>query len=186
MKSGNSYHLAGSAPPGQLPVRLEPESNAWVVKCSLIPIDPHAGPTRPEYASEDCRNILKAYREYYPKVGYHKPWIGYFVKRADKIVGTCGFVSPPVANRVEIAYGTFGEFEGQGIATFACGALISLARGTDPTLVITAKTAPEENASTRILKRHGFEYSGIVQDHEIGDAWEWVLCPGRPTGSTAS
>jgi len=124
--------------------------------------------------------MLRAYAEYYPKVGYHKPWIGYWVKRADAIAGTCGFVSPPAGNRVEIAYGTFGEFEGQGVATYACGALIALAREADPTLVITAKTAPELNASTRILKRYGFEFTGVVQDHEIGDAWEWVLRPGQP------
>lgn len=142
---------------------------------TLIPIDPLADLSLPEYASVDCQNILKAYAEYYPKVGYHKPWIGYFVKRAEEFVGTCGFVSPPTDNRVEIAYGTFKEFEGQGVATYACGALICLARVTEPTLVITAKTAPEQNASTRILKRYGFEYSGIVQDHEIGDAWEWIL-----------
>lgn len=149
-----------------------------MVNMILIPIDPQGDPSRPDYASEDCQNILNAYREYYPKVGYHMPWIGYFVKREGRIVGTCGFVSPPVGNRVELAYGTFREFEGQGVATFASGALISLARETDRALVITAKTAPEHNASTRILSRHGFEFTGIVQDHEIGDAWEWVLRAG--------
>lgn len=152
----------------------------------LTPIDPHADMARAEYASEDCRNILEACREYYPKVGYHPPWIGYFVNREERIVGTCGFVSPPVGNRVEIAYSTFREFEGQGVATGASRALISLARQTDPSLVITAKTAPEHNASTRILQRHGFEFSGIVQDHEIGDAWEWVLDPGKLPPATAT
>lgn len=33
----------------------------------------------------------------------------------------------------------------------------------------------DHDASTRILKRNGFVYSGIVKDHEIGDAWEWIL-----------
>jgi len=28
---------------------------------------------------------------------------------------------------------------------------------------------------TKILKRNGFEFRGIVQDEGIGDAWEWVL-----------
>jgi ribosomal-protein-alanine N-acetyltransferase len=45
---------------------------------------------------------------------------------------------------------------------------------TDPGLIITAKTAPEENASVAILRRNGFEFTGIVQDDGIGDAWEWV------------
>lgn len=143
---------------------------------SLFPIDPRVAYAGPDPPSEEVRNILEAYREYYPKAGYHPPWIGYFVKRDDFPVGACGFVSAPVGNRVEIAYGTFREFEGQGVASWACGALVTLARNADPTLVITAKTAPEENASTAILKRHGFRFIGIVQDHEIGDAWGWELC----------
>ena len=144
-------------------------------KYSLFPIDPRAGYDGPESASEAVQNILEAYREYYPKAGYHPPWIGYFVKRGDCPVGACGFVSAPVGNRVEIAYGTFREFEGQGVASYACGALVALARNAEPALLITAKTAPEENASTTILKRHGFRFTGIVQDHEIGDAWGWEL-----------
>lgn len=142
-------------------------------KFSLIPIDPSADQNRPEFASEGCRNILKAYAQYYPKVGFHMPWIGYFVQRGGRIVGTCGFVSPPSERRVELAYMTFPEFEGQGVSGYACGALLSLARKADPSLVITAKTAPEPNASTHILEGHGFARVGIVQDHEIGDAWEW-------------
>jgi hypothetical protein len=35
---------------------------------------------------------------------------------------------------------------------------------------ITAKTAPQENASTKILRKNGFTFSKIVQDEEIGDA----------------
>lgn len=42
-------------------------------------------------------------------------------------------------------------------------------------ITVIAKTAPEKNASTKILERNGFVFSTIVQDHEIGDAWEWVL-----------
>ena len=45
----------------------------------------------------------------------------------------------------------------------------------DPTLLITAKTAPEHNASTKILEKNGFVFTAIVQDDEIGDAWLWKL-----------
>ncbi len=64
--------------------------------------------------------------------------------------------------------------QGQGIASFSCIQLIAIAKTTDPKIIITAKTAPENNASTKILKRNGFEFTGIVQDEGIGDAWEWV------------
>jgi [ribosomal protein S5]-alanine N-acetyltransferase len=141
----------------------------------LVQIKLNEDRSKEMYSSEDCQLILKVYEEYYLKIGYNFPWIGYFVERDGKFVGACGFVSPPLNNRVEVGYGTFKEFEGQGIATFACNQLISVAINTIPEIVITAKTAPENNASTKILRRIGFVYSGIVQDHEIGDAWEWIL-----------
>ncbi|MGZ3920277.1 MAG: GNAT family N-acetyltransferase [Bacteroidia bacterium] len=71
--------------------------------------------------------------------------------------------------------GHLKNLKGRGISTFSCRSLIEIARRENPSLIIKAKTAPENNASTKILQRNGFVYSGIVQDHEIGDAWEWVL-----------
>lgn len=100
---------------------------------------------------------------------------GYFVMRDEVIVGVGGFVEKPKDGRVEIAYSTFKANEGQGIASFTCKQLIEIAKTTDPSIVVTAKTAPEQNASVKILQRNGFVFTGIVQDHEIGDVWEWVL-----------
>ena len=131
--------------------------------------------SKEDYSSEDCQTLLSMWEEYYPRIGYHPPWVGYFIKLDNQIVGTCGFTGPPINNRVEVSYWTFKEFEGRGIATVACKQLISIARAHDPELIITAKTAPENNASTTILERCGFVFTRVVQDHEIGDAWEWVL-----------
>ncbi len=127
------------------------------------------------YASTDCQELLKIYDDYYPKIGFNPPWIGYFVIRDNQVVGCGGFTGKPADGKVEIAYGTFKPFEGQGVASFACSQLISISQTTDPTIIITAKTAPENNASTKILGRHGFVFSAIVQDEEIGDAWLWIL-----------
>ncbi len=140
----------------------------------LVPISIDEDKTKEMYDNPDCQEIFKSYPDYYYKVGYHPPWIGYFVMRDGKVVGVCGFTGKPKDGRVEIAYGTFKEFEGQGIASFSCRLLINITKSTDPKLIITAKTAPEHNASTRILKRIGFEFTGIVLDEEIGDAWEWI------------
>ena len=117
------------------------------------------------------------YMTFYARIGEKAPWLGYFILEHGRVVGTCGFVGPPADGEVEIAYWTFPEFEGRGVAFAASGALIRIARNADPALVITAKTAPEANASTRILEKHGFVRAGIVQDHEIGDAWRWRLAP---------
>ena len=131
--------------------------------------------TKEIYANAYCQELFKSYPDYYYKTGYNPPWIGYLVFREDIIVGVGGFIGKPKDGRVEIAYGTFKEYEGQGIASFTCKQLISISASSDPTIIITAKTAPENNASTKILKRNGFEFTGIVQDEGIGEAWEWVL-----------
>lgn len=126
------------------------------------------------YANPYCQELFKSYPAYYHKTGYNPPWIGYLVIRDDEVVGVGGFTGAPTDGRCEIAYGTSKEYEGQGIASFSCRQLIAIAEATDPTVIITAKTAPEHNASTTILQRNGFRYTGVVQDEGIGDAWEWV------------
>jgi RimJ/RimL family protein N-acetyltransferase len=140
----------------------------------LVPISIDADKSKEMYDNPDCREIFKSYPDYYYKMGYHPPWIGYFLMRNEKVVGVCGFIGQPKNCRAEIAYGTFKEYEGQGIASFSCRILINIAKSADPKIIITAKTAPEHNPSTRILKRNGFEFTGIVQDEDIGDAWEWI------------
>jgi RimJ/RimL family protein N-acetyltransferase len=140
----------------------------------LIPITQQEDKTNELYASADCQTLLAMYDDFYPKIGYNFPWVGYFIVRQDKIVGSCSFVGQPIDGKVEIAYWTFKEFEGQGIASFACKELVSIAYRTDPSLTITAKTAPEHNASTKILENNNFVFTEIVQDEEIGDAWLWT------------
>ena len=136
------------------------------------------------YASPECQQIISAMDAYYPSIGFNKPWVGYFVLRDNEVVATGGFTGKPNEGKVEIAYYTFKAFEGQGIASFICKELIAIAKKTDPSLTITAKTAPEHNASTKILQNNGFTFSGIVQDHEIGDAWLWTLERGDLEKST--
>ena len=128
-----------------------------------------------QFKSDNCQMVLEAYDDYYQIIGYHFPWVGYFVLRDNQIVGTCGFKGMPKEGKVEIAYWTFEEFENQGIATFSCKELVSISQHFDPTIEITATTAPEHNASTKILVNAGFIYTGTVQDHEIGIAWLWTL-----------
>ena len=134
--------------------------------------------TKEIYANPDCQEIFKSYPNYYHKTGYNPPWIGYIVIRDDKVVGLVGFTEQPKDGKVEIAYGTFKEFEGEGVATFSCQQLIAIAKTTDAKIIVTAKTSPEHNASTKILQRNGFVFTGIVQNEGIGDAWEWILKTG--------
>ncbi len=145
-----------------------------ITKMIFQPILIDEDKTKEIYSNPDCQEIFKSYPAYYHKMGYDPPWIGYFVIRNNKVVGAGGFTGKPKDGRVEIAYGTFKEYEGQGIASFSCQQLISISKMIDLKIIITAKTSPEHNASTKILERNGFVFTGIVQDEGIGDAWEWV------------
>ncbi|MFN8165602.1 MAG: GNAT family N-acetyltransferase [Bacteroidia bacterium] len=142
---------------------------------NLVPIELNIDKSKPEYQNENCILLFKMWDEYYPKIGYHFPWVGYLVKVEDIIVGACGFTGPPTNDMIEISYWTFKEFEGRGISTRSCQAMIKIVQQTNPSLKIFAKTMPEENASTSILKKNGFIFAGETTDHEIGLAWKWTL-----------
>lgn len=141
---------------------------------NLRPISLNENKSNLAYASTDCQLLLSMYDDFYPKIGFKIPWVGYFVVRQNQIVGSCGFTGQPQNGNVEIAYWTFKEFEGQGIASFACKELVNITYQTNPSITITAKTAPEHNASTKILENNNFTFTKIVQDDEIGDAWLWT------------
>ena len=127
------------------------------------------------FESNDCQTLLKMYDEFYPKVGFNLPWVAYLILQQDQVVGLGSFKGRPKEGKVEIAYWTFNGFEGQGIASFACKELITIAQSADSKVIITATTAPEHNASTKILRNNEFVFTEIVQDEEIGDAWSWTL-----------
>ena len=127
------------------------------------------------FQSAEGRQLLEMSAGFYRKAGFNFPWVSYLVLKDNQLVGTCSFVGKPVNGEVEIAYWTFQENEGRGIASSACRELIAIARQEDPRITITAKTAPEHNASTRILEKNGFAFKKVVQDDEIGDAWLWSL-----------
>jgi RimJ/RimL family protein N-acetyltransferase len=114
-----------------------------------------------------------AYRQLYLVAGFAPPWIGYLAQENDGCVGSCGFKGPPVNKRVEIAYFTFPEYEGRGIATQMAHALLRIVSETDAEVIATAQTLPQESASTAILKKLGFVLIGTVNHPEDGEVWEW-------------
>jgi ribosomal-protein-alanine N-acetyltransferase len=129
----------------------------------------------PLFASPEGQTLLEMYNDYYPTIGFHLPWVGYAIVRDQQLVGTCGFTGQPKDGKVELAYWTFKAFEGTGVASFACRALLDIVRKTESQLTVVAKTAPEHNASTKILEKNGFLFTEVVQDEEIGDSWLWKL-----------
>lgn len=105
------------------------------------------------------------------------PWILGFrlVRRSDGAeVGQCGFKGPPdIAGTVEVSYYVASEFEGRGYATQAAEALTRFAMADGRVQTVCAHTLPEQNASTRILKKCGFKHVGEVVDPDDGPVWRW-------------
>ena len=121
-----------------------------------------------------CRNVIVATMDYYKTIGFTSPWIGYLATLNGQLVGSAGYKGKPVDNKIEIAYGTFPEFQHQGIGTQICRQLVQLAIMTDSQLKITARTLPDNLYSIAILKKNGFELLGIVHDKDDGDVQEWL------------
>jgi len=108
-----------------------------------------------------------------------EPWGSYLARDGDNPVGLCAFKAAPDPDGiVEIAYMTFPAFEGRGHASAMAGALTRIAFEAGAPLVI-AHTLPEENASTRALRRNGFAHAGETIDPEDGPVWRWERQCGR-------
>jgi RimJ/RimL family protein N-acetyltransferase len=141
---------------------------------TFIPIKPSESENAAFAASADCQLPMTMMMDYYKIVGYRLPWIGYFVMQHDQPVGVAGFKGQPISNKVEIAYSTFPEFQHQGIGKEMCRELVRLAVEAQPEVIITARTLPEHNYSTKILQHNSFEWVGMVWDDDDGNVWEWV------------
>jgi [ribosomal protein S5]-alanine N-acetyltransferase len=144
----------------------------------LIPVQQHLH-ENPEFINNPrCRESLHMTINFYKKVGFLPPWIGYYVKQNEDMVGCAAFKGKPINGKVEIAYGTFEEFRNLGIGSKICKTLVNLSLKTDPNIRITARTLPENNFSTKILQKNNFQFIGNVMDPEDGDVWEWEYKSG--------
>jgi [ribosomal protein S5]-alanine N-acetyltransferase len=119
------------------------------------------------------KETLQMTIEFFKKIGFVPPWIGYYVKLDDQLVGSAAFKGQPKNGKVEIAYGTMEQFRNQGIGARICKELVELSLRTNPSIKITARTLPENNFSTKILKKNNFVFIGPVNDPEDGEVWEW-------------
>ena len=141
----------------------------------LIPIKERLEDNEEFSGNAICQETIYITIDFYKKVGFVQPWIGYYAEVNGDLVGAAGFKGPPINGRVEIAYGTFDNYRKQGFGTAICKHLVGLSLKTDPSIKITARTLPEENFSTSILKINNFICTGIVNDPEDGEVWEWVF-----------
>jgi RimJ/RimL family protein N-acetyltransferase len=95
----------------------------------------------------------------------------------DQLVAAAAFKGRPVDNKVEIAYGTFDQFQNRGIGTRVADTLVKLALQTAPSVRVTAQTLKEESYSVKILRKNNFVLIGTVMDEDEGEVWEWEYQP---------
>jgi len=92
------------------------------------------------------------------------------------LIGVCGFNGPPDADStVEIAYGIAPGYQGRGYATAAAALLIAHAFVDPRVRRIRAHTLPEENASTGVLRKCGFNHYHQVEHPVDGTIWRWEM-----------
>src|SRR5712671_5323670 len=109
------------------------------------------------------------------------PWTHGFAvvqRGSGTAVGMCAYKGPPGPDgAVEIAYGINPEYQGRGYATEVARALVAFAFGNGEVRLVCAHTRPEENASTHVLTKCGFDLIGEVMDPEDGLVWRWEFLP---------
>ncbi|MEO8470827.1 MAG: GNAT family protein [Chryseolinea sp.] len=143
----------------------------------LLPIKERLSENAELATNPELVEVLEMTIQFFARVGYSPPWIGYFATMNGQLVGSAGFKGRPIHGSVEIAYSTNESYRKQGIGSAICHALVELATTTDPTVIVTARTFAEENFSTRILRKNGFLKKGTVLDPDDGEVWEWIYTP---------
>jgi [ribosomal protein S5]-alanine N-acetyltransferase len=143
---------------------------------TLLPIGLDGTPaTKIEALPEPAQQVCKSTARLYQRAGFAPPWIGYLAVQNRNVVGACAFKSPAINNLVEIAYYTFADYEGCGVATAMANALVKIAQDAAPAVAVVAQTEPHANASNSILQNLGFRFAGTVHHPEDGAVWEWRL-----------
>jgi RimJ/RimL family protein N-acetyltransferase len=91
----------------------------------------------------------------------------FLVVRDGVVVGECGWFGPPDADgEVEIGYGLAASARGQGVGTEAVRLLLEWVAGRGATRV-RAEVLPGNEASLRLLARHGFVVGAFRSGHLV-------------------
>jgi [ribosomal protein S5]-alanine N-acetyltransferase len=89
------------------------------------------------------------------------------------LVGWGGFKGPPADGVVELGYSVAPAFRGRGIASEAVRQMLDDAFSEDAVEAVVAHTLAQDNPSTRVLERTGFERAAELEDPDAGAVWRW-------------
>lgn len=108
--------------------------------------------------------------------GHPWPWSTTFliIRKTDgRIVGGCGFKTPPTQGRVEVGYGVAPTARRQGAATIALQILVKIAATAGATELL-AEVVPANTASLRVVQQAGFLRVGERLDEDNEHVIQWL------------
>ena len=107
-----------------------------------------------------------------------KGWWTYFpiLKKQNKLIGSGGYKGKPTSEGiVELGYEIAPAYRNRGFASEMANGLIENAFQDERVKLIVAHTLGEENPSTKVLKKCGFEKIEVIDDPDDGLLWKWAL-----------
>lgn len=105
--------------------------------------------------------------------GVDPAWFSHLIVEGTEVVGLGGFTGPPTDGEVEVGYSVAPSRRGRGVATAAVGQWLARAAAAGVRRAV-AHTLADENASTTVLRRHGFVRDGEAHDPDEGTVWRWA------------
>ena len=85
-----------------------------------------------------------------------------------ELVGICGFKGrPDTRGSVEISYSVLIQFRNQGYASEAVERLLTWAFSHQSVAEVSAETLPHLQQSIRVMKKNGFEYTGMGSEQGV-------------------
>ena len=107
-----------------------------------------------------------------------KNWWTYFpiYKQDNKLIGSGGYKGKPTTDgTVELGYEIATEYRNRGLATEMTRGLIENAFRDDRVTSIIAHTLGQDNPSTKVLQKCGFEKVEEINDPDDGLIWKWEV-----------
>jgi ribosomal-protein-alanine N-acetyltransferase len=105
-------------------------------------------------------------------------WWTYFPihKQDDRLIGSGGYQGKPtIEGTVEIGYEITSDYRSRGLATEMTMGLVENAFRNDNVKSIIAHTHGQENPSTKVLTKCGFDKIEEINDPDEGIIWKWEL-----------
>ncbi|TDH26940.1 N-acetyltransferase [Segetibacter sp. 3557_3] len=103
-------------------------------------------------------------------------WWTYFPvhKQDNTLIGSGGYKGRPTTDgTVELGYEIAPNYRNRGLATEMTAGLIEHAFKDDRVKAIIAHTLAQDNASTKVLHKCGFQKVGEINDPDDGLIWRW-------------